>query len=61
VILIIPRQNSPVNTTESKICGIPVTLKPHLSNSTTAANTTAAGTESPPPSPDASIAPSAVP
>jgi cell division protein FtsN len=30
---------NPVNTTESKICGIPVTVKPHLSN-TTSANTT---------------------
>jgi hypothetical protein len=25
---------NPVNTTESKICGIPVTIKPHPSNTT---------------------------
>jgi hypothetical protein len=31
---------NPVNTTESKICGIPVTVKPHLSNTTSAANMT---------------------
>ena len=37
-----------VNTTESKICGIPVTVKPHLSNATSAANTTTrTGTEAP--------------
>jgi cell division protein FtsN len=36
---------NPVNTTESKICGIPVTVKPHLSN-TTSANTTT-GPEAP--------------
>jgi len=47
---------NPVNTTESKICGIPVTLKP--SNMTSATNTTA-GTEAPPSA--TSIAPSAVP
>src|SRR5919198_2901659 len=35
---------NPVNTTESKICGIPVTVKPHLSNMTSA-NTT--GPEAP--------------
>ena len=45
-----------VNTTESKICGIPVTVKP--SNMTSATNTTA-GTEAPPSA--TSIAPSAVP
>jgi cell division protein FtsN len=35
---------NPVNTTESKICGIPVTVKPHLasSNMTNTTNTTAA-------------------
>src|SRR5919206_5343094 len=27
---------NPVNTTESKICGIPVTIKPHPSNATAA-------------------------
>jgi hypothetical protein len=47
---------NPVNTTESKICGIPVTVKP--SNMTSATNTTA-GTEAPPSA--TSIAPSAVP
>jgi hypothetical protein len=62
---------SPVNTTESKICGIPVTVKPHPSNMTSATNTTA-GTEAPPsatnttagteaPPSVTSIAPSAVP
>jgi hypothetical protein len=45
---------NPVNTTESKICGIPKTVKPHLSNMTTA-NTT--GEEAPPST--SSIAPSA--
>ena len=49
---------NPVNTTESKICGIPVTVKPHPSNITSATNTTA-GTEAPPSA--TSIAPSAVP
>jgi hypothetical protein len=49
---------NPVNTTESKICGIPVTVKPHPSNMTSATNTTA-GTEAPPSA--TSIAPSAVP
>lgn len=49
---------NPVNTTESKICGIPVTIKPHPSNITSATNTTA-GTEAPPSA--TSIAPSAVP
>src|SRR5215212_2174411 len=60
---------NPVNTTESRICGIPVTVKP--SNMTSATNTTAgteappsatnttAGTEAPPSA--TSIAPSAVP
>src|SRR5215212_2189914 len=47
---------NPVNTTESRICGIPVTVKP--SNMTSATNTTA-GTEAPPSA--TSIAPSAVP
>jgi len=46
---------NPVNTTESRICGIPVTVKPHLtsSNMTTAAQA--------PPPPATSIAPSATP
>jgi hypothetical protein len=42
---------NPVNTTESRICGIPVTVKPHPSN------TTSAGTETP----SGSLAPSVVP
>ncbi|HYZ50835.1 MAG TPA: hypothetical protein VE593_08100 [Nitrososphaeraceae archaeon] len=42
---------NPVNTTESRICGIPVTVKPHSSN------TTSAGTETP----SGSLAPSVVP
>ena len=49
---------NPVNTTESRICGIPVTVKPHPSNMTSATNTTV-GTEAPPSA--TSIAPSAVP
>jgi cell division protein FtsN len=36
---------NPVNTTESRICGIPVTVKPHPSNTTAA--TTETGTEIP--------------
>ncbi len=63
---------NPVNTTESRICGIPKTVKSHLSNMTTSA-TTETGTEtpsvvptppptspSPPPPPVTSIAPEAV-
>jgi hypothetical protein len=46
---------NPVNTTESKICGIPKTLKPKLSNMTTPNMTTAE--EAPPTA--SSIAPSA--
>src|ERR671926_139092 len=42
---------NPVNTTESKICGIPVTVKPHPSN------VTSAGSETP----SWSLAPSVVP
>jgi hypothetical protein len=61
---------NPVNTTESKICGIPVTVRPPISNMTTgeetppsassivpSANTTT-GTETPP---STDLAPSAVP
>jgi hypothetical protein len=51
---------NPVNTTESKICGIPKTVKPHLSNMTSSeANTTTTGAEAPPspPPPATSIAP----
>jgi hypothetical protein len=44
-----------VNTTESKICGIPKTVKPHLSSSNM---TTGAQAAPPPPT---SIAPSAAP
>ena len=42
---------NPVNTTESRICGIPLTVKPHPSN------TTSAGTETP----SGSLAPSVAP
>ena len=42
---------NPVNTTESRLCGIPVTVKPHPSNATSA------GTETP----SGSLAPSVVP
>ena len=42
---------NPVNTTESKICGIPVTIKPHPSNTTSAGTETSSG----------SLAPSVVP
>jgi hypothetical protein len=47
---------NPVNTTESKICGIPKTL-----NSTSTTPDTTTGAEAPPSPPDTSIAPSAVP
>src|SRR5919202_2057625 len=57
---------NPVNTTESKICGIPVTIKPRTSNATTSSgqNMTTGGeappssTISPPPPPATSLAPS---
>jgi hypothetical protein len=49
---------NPVNTTESKICGIPKTVKPHLSSSNM---TTGAEAPPEPPPPSTSIAPSAVP
>jgi hypothetical protein len=61
---------NPVNTTESKICGIPVTIKPAPSNATTSSGTnmTTGGeapptstSTSPPPPPTTSIAPSATP
>ena len=42
---------NPVNTSESKICGIPVTIKPHPSNTTSAGTETSSG----------SLAPSVVP
>jgi hypothetical protein len=60
---------NPVNTTESKICGIPVTIKPSTSNATTSSGTNmTTGGEAPPsststspPPPATSIAPSATP
>ena len=40
---------NPVNTTESRICGIPVTVKPHPSNATAASSPNiATGGEAPP-------------
>jgi hypothetical protein len=42
---------NPVNTTESRICGIPVTIKPRPSNTTSAGTETSTG----------SLAPSVVP
>ncbi len=50
---------SPVNTIESKICGIPKTVKPHLTSS----NMTTGAQAPPSPSPPSatSIAPSATP
>jgi hypothetical protein len=54
---------NPVNTTESKICGIPKTVKPPMSNTTTTTtpDTTITTETEGEPSPDTSIAPSAVP
>ena len=54
---------NPVNTTESKICGIPKTVKPPMSNTTTTTtpDTTITTETEGEPSPDISIAPSAVP
>ena len=49
---------NPVNTTESKICGIPKTIN---STSTTPNDTTTGAEEAPPSPPDTSMAPSAVP
>src|ERR687888_1272509 len=55
----------PVNTTESRICGIPVTVKPHPSNTTSSGTNLTTGTATPspssPPPPVTSIAPSATP
>ena len=51
---------SPVNTTESKICGIPKTVKPHLTSSNMTTGAQAPPSTSPPP-PAASIAPEAAP
>jgi cell division protein FtsN len=58
---------NPVNTTESRICGIPVTVKP--SNATTTSSNMTTGGEAPPsstsssspPPPTTSIAPSTTP
>ena len=47
-----------INTTEPRICGISLTVKPHPSNMTSETNTTG-GTEAPPSA--TSIASSAVP
>ena len=59
---------NPVNTTESRICGIPVTVKPHPSNATAASSPNIAtggeappSTSSPSPPPSASVAPEAAP
>ena len=49
-----------VNTTESKLCGIPKQLQIRRKQNMTTANTTTGGTEAPPPS-TTPIAPSAVP
>ena len=48
---------NPVNTTESRICGIPVTVKPPTNATSTANTTTTTGTPTPP----GNLAPSAVP
>ncbi len=63
---------NPVNTTESKICGIPATIKPRTSNATTSSGTnmttggeappSSTSSQRPPPPPTTtSIAPSATP
>jgi uncharacterized membrane protein len=57
---------NPVNTTESKICGIPVTIKPSTSNATSSGTNMTTGGEAPPsstspPPPATSIAPEAAP
>jgi hypothetical protein len=62
---------NPVNTTESKICGIPVTIKPPTSNATTSSGTnmttggeappSSTSSPRPPPPPPTYIAPSATP
>jgi hypothetical protein len=48
---------NPVNTTESKICGIPVTVRAPISNMTTGAEAPTTGEETPPSA--SSIVPSA--
>ena len=59
------KELNPVNTTESKICGIPITLKPSTSNATMSSTNTTTGAQalpsSPPTPPATSIAPSATP
>jgi cell division protein FtsN len=50
---------NPVNTTESKICGIPKTVKPRMSNVTTGEEAPPTGEGAPPSA--SSIAPSANP
>jgi hypothetical protein len=50
---------NPVNTTESKICGIPKTI--NSTSSTTPDDTTTGAEEAPPSPPETSMAPSAVP
>ena len=64
---------NPVNTTESRICGIPVTVKPHTSNATAASSpniatggeappsTSSPSPSPPPPPPSTSVAPEAAP
>ncbi|HYY49496.1 MAG TPA: hypothetical protein VE643_01395 [Nitrososphaeraceae archaeon] len=64
---------NPVNTTESRICGIPVTVKPHTSNGTAASSpniatggeappsTSSPSPSPPPPPPSTSVAPEAAP
>src|SRR5918911_485903 len=42
---------NPINTTESRICGIPVTLKPSTSNATSSSINTTTGAEAPTPTP----------
>ena len=49
---------NPVNTTESHICGLPVTVKP---SNTTTANTTTANTTTGAEAPPTNLAPSAAP
>ena len=50
---------NPVNTTESKLCGIPKTI--NSTSTTTPDDTTTGAEEAPPSPPDTSMAPSAVP
>ena len=52
---------TPVNTTESKLCGIPKTVKPHLASSNMTTGAQAPPLSPTPPPPATSIAPSANP